>query len=277
METAAGAPAAVSVPGGVAAYKRGRRPPAGEFSVDRVQESRRRRAARKVARAAPRSRRGMIRSLPFGVVFLSLLGLAARSGRRAAGRHSAGPARCSHRDIPTAHDPRTRDVSLATVTPGEAGIDNRHAIPCRFPEIDIKNGLISAADPGTEPMRAIHEWTTTPTAVVTLRQFPSTFRTPGNFGEPLSAHVRTVCRWTTSGGPRRRNGSGRQGAHEPGEATPRAVARYANPWLTFQLVRGGWCYRACGVRAWQRGRGSGCGSGPAQRSHCRALPWSVPG
>ena len=43
-------------------YKRGRRPPAGEFKLSRVQVSRRRATARTVARTAPSSRRGMIRS-----------------------------------------------------------------------------------------------------------------------------------------------------------------------------------------------------------------------
>src|SRR5690349_1587746 len=67
-----------------------------------------------------------------------------------------------------------------------------------------------------------------------------------NSVEPLSVRVRTVCRWTTPGGPRRRDDSGRRGARGPDKAPPRAVARFANPWLTFHLVRGGRCYRVRG-------------------------------
>lgn len=102
-----------------------------------------------------------------------------RTGRRAAGRHSAGPTRVSHSDIRTVHDPRPRDVSLATVTPGEVEIDVRHAILCRLPEVSIKNGLNSTAGHTSETMKALHEWVTVSATVVTFRRFSPTFRTPG--------------------------------------------------------------------------------------------------
>ena len=183
--------------------------------MDRVQESRRRSATRQVARTAPRSRRGMIRSLPFGVVFLSHRGRAAGGGQRAAGRHSAGPARASNRDIRGGHDPWIRDVSLATVTVGEGKIDRRRAILRCFPQPAIKNGLNSVAGHAAETMRAVHEWGTAAATVVTQRQLPKTLRSSAPENEPLGVRVRTVCRWNSPGGPRRRDGS-------RGRGTPRA-------------------------------------------------------
>src|SRR5687768_1213010 len=40
---------------------------------------------------------------------------------------------------------------------------------------------------------------------------------------------------------------GVRGAHGPRDPSPRAVALYAKPWLTFQLVPRGRCYRARGT------------------------------
>ena len=83
----------------VAAYRRGRRPPAGEFRLSKVHESSRRRAEVKVARTAPRSRCGMIRSH--------------RRCRMFGARTASYRALCQ-RCQPDRHDPQSARVCFAT-------------------------------------------------------------------------------------------------------------------------------------------------------------------
>jgi hypothetical protein len=134
----------------------------------------------------------MIRSVPVGVVYLSLA------------RHATKPVTCLgpvqrrtgpllHGDSRTGHDPWNRDVSLTTVTAGEEAGGGVGAIPRSFSEMGFKNGLNSVAGDVPETMRAVHEWITAAATAVTFRRSPKTFRASVRGNEPLGARSRTVC------------------------------------------------------------------------------------
>lgn len=219
-----------AVPGpGRRAYKRGRRPPAGEFRVSRVQPSRRRSADRTVARTAPMGRCGT-------APLLSVVSL---------GRHGDGPARVPSSTV-------TRAPPLIRGAPACPRPRARSSIPGAS-ERPIKNGLIA----GLFCRRGRHqEWSPS----VESRERPVLFPAPGRrvrdfFRPPVNRSGGPPVLSVDGDSPRRRRTVARS-RPQVGEAPRPMVAQGAHLWLPFPIDR---------ARGWARGVRGTAGEGRGRR------------